>query len=247
MKTAMLAVLSTLLGSVFASEAESAVKSVVLVHGSFADGSGWRRVAEILQHDGYTVEVVQEPLTGLDGDVAATRLVLDRAGPCVLVGHSWGGMIITEAGVHANVRSLVYVNAFEPEVGETAGGLQAKTPPGSNNVVSVGGGFVQEKPETFAADFAPDVPKVLAHFMAISQAPITADSFSAKTTVAAWSQKPSYAVVSQQDRMINPELERFMASRAKSQTIELRGSHVIFPSHPKEIAALIETAAKAAK
>lgn len=247
MKTTILAVLSTLLGSVFASVAGGAVKSVVLVHGSFADGSGWRPVADILKQDGYTVRVVQEPLTGLEGDVAATRLVLDRAGPCVLVAHSWGGMIITEAGVHPNVRSLVYVNAFQPEVGETAGGLQAKTPPASNNVVSVGGGFVQEKPESFRADFAPDVPEPLAHFMAISQAPITAESFSAKTTVAAWSQKPSYAVVSDHDRMINPDLERFMAGRAKSETIELSGSHVIFLSHPKEVAALIERAATAAR
>ena len=247
MKTTMLAVLSTLLGTVFAPAANSAVRSVVLVHGSFADGSGWRGVADILKQDGYTVQVVQEPLTGLEGDVTATRLVLDRAGPCVLVGHSWGGMIITEAGVHPNVRSLVYVNAFQPDIGETAGGLQAKTPPASNNVVSVGGGFVQEKPESFRADFASDVPEPLAHFMAISQAPITADSFSAKTTVAAWSQKPSYAVVSDHDRMINPDLERFMAGRAKSETIELSGSHVIFLSHPKEVAALIERAAKAAK
>jgi pimeloyl-ACP methyl ester carboxylesterase len=247
MKTTMLAVLSTLLGTAFGSAAESAVTSVVLVHGSFADGSGWKPVADILKHDGYTVQVVQEPLTGFEADVTATRLVLERAGPCVLVGHSWGGMIITEAGAQPNVRSLVYVNAFQPAVGETAGGLQAKTPPASNNVVSVGGGFVQEKPESFRADFAADVPKPLAQFMAISQAPITADSFSAKTTVAAWSQKASYAVVSQGDRMINPDLERFMAGRAKSQTIELRGSHAIFLSHPKEIAALIETAAKAAK
>src|SRR3984885_711198 len=149
MKTTMLVVLSTLLGTVFASVAESAVRSVVLVHGSFADGSGWRPVADILTHDGYTVQVVQEPLTGLEADVAATRLVLDRAGPCVLVGRSGGGMIITEAGAHPNVRSLVYVNAFEPEIGETAGALQARTPPASNNVVSVGGGFVQEKPESF--------------------------------------------------------------------------------------------------
>jgi pimeloyl-ACP methyl ester carboxylesterase len=247
MQSTMLVVLSTLLGTVSASVAEGAVKSVVLVHGSFADGSGWKPVADILMQDGYAVQVVQEPLTGLEADVAATRLVLDRAGPCVLVGHSWGGMIITEAGAHQNVRTLVYVNAFQPEVGETAGGLQARTPPASNNVVPVGGGFVQEKPESFRADFAADVPKPVADFMAISQAPITADSFSDKTTIAAWSQKPSYAVVSQQDHMINPELERFMAGRAKSQTIELRGSHVIFLSHPKEIASLIEKAAKAAK
>jgi pimeloyl-ACP methyl ester carboxylesterase len=246
MKIATLAVLSTLLG-LFAAMADSAVRSVVLVHGSFADGSGWKPVADILRRDGYAVEVVQEPLTGLEADVAATRLVLDRTGPCVLVGHSWGGMIITEAGTHANVRSLVYVNAFQPDVGETAGGLQAKTPPASNNVVSVGGGFVQEKPEAFRADFAPDVSLPLARFMAISQAPISAASFSAKTSVAAWSQKPSYAVVSTQDRMINPDLERFMAGRARSQTIELRSSHVVFLSHPREIAALIERAAKAAK
>jgi pimeloyl-ACP methyl ester carboxylesterase len=247
MKSATLVVLSTLLGTVSASLAEGAVKSVVLVHGSFADGSGWKLVADILQHDGYAVQVVQEPLTGLEADVAATRLVLDRAGPCVLVGHSWGGMIITEAGAQPNVRTLVYVNAFQPEVGETAGGLQARTPPASNNVVPVGGGFVQEKPESFRADFAADVPKPVTDFMAISQAPITAASFSDKTSVAAWSQKPSYAVVSQHDHMINPELERFMAGRAKSQTIELRGSHAIFLSHPKEIAALIEKAAKAAE
>ena len=247
MKTTMSAILCTLLGSLVAATAQSAVRSVVLVHGSFADGSGWRPVAEILRRDGYAVEVVQEPLTGLEADVAATRLVLDRAGPCILVGHSWGGMIITEAGAHPNVRRLVYVNAFEPQVGETAGGLQAKTPPASNNVVSVGGGFVQEKPEAFPADFAADVRLPLARFMAISQAPITAESFSAKTTVAAWSQKPSYAVVSLGDKMINPDLERFMAARANSQTIELGGSHAIFLSHPKEIAALIETAAKAAK
>jgi pimeloyl-ACP methyl ester carboxylesterase len=113
--------------------------------------------------------------------------------------------------------------------------------------VSVGGGFVQERPESFRTDFAPDVPLPLARFMAISQAPIAAASFSAKTTVAAWSQKPSYAVVSTEDRMINPDLERFMAGRAKSQTIELRGSHVIFLSHPKQIAALIERAARAVK
>ncbi len=247
MKNAAVAFFCTLLGAVLPSIADAAVKSVVLVHGSFADGSGWRAVADILKHNGYRVLVVQEPLTGFDADVAATRLVLDRAGPCVLVGHSWGGMIITEAGAHPNARSLVYVNAFQPDVGETANDLQAKHPPASNNVVPVGGGFVQEKPETFPADFAADVPKPLAEFMAISQAPITAASFAARTTVAAWSQKPSYAVVALGDRMINPDLERFMAGRAKSQTIELSGSHLIFLSHPKEVAALIETAAQKAR
>jgi len=229
------------------SAAHAAVKSVVLVHGAFADGSGWKPVAEILEHDGYTVSVVQEPLTSFDADVTATRLVLDRSGPSVLVGHSWGGMIITEAGNHPSVRSLVYVAAFEPEVGESAGGLQNKTPPASTAVVPVGGGFVAVKPEFFHQDVAADLPEGPAHFAAISQVPIAGDSFGATVTAAAWSKKPSFAVIASQDRMINPELERFMASRAKSEAIELAGSHVIYLSHPKEVASLIEKAARAAQ
>jgi pimeloyl-ACP methyl ester carboxylesterase len=226
---------------------EAAVKNVVLVHGAFADGSGWRQTAAVLERDGYTVYVVQEPLTSWDADLAATRSVLDRAGPCVLVGHSWAGMIITEVGDRPSVRALVYVAAFQPEVGETAGGLQGKFPPaGGKSVVSAGGGFLYVNPADFARDFAGGVPKATAHFMAISQVPIASDSFSAKVTVAAWSKKPSFAVIPQQDRQINPELERFMAARAKSETLELPGSHPLFLVHPKEIAAVIEKAAQAA-
>jgi pimeloyl-ACP methyl ester carboxylesterase len=238
----------TVIAVIATSLAHAAVKNVVLVHGAFADGSGWKPVADILQRDGYTVYVVQEPETTFEADVTATRVILDRSGPCVLVGHSYGGMIISEVGTHSAVRSLVYVAAFQPEVGESAGGLQNKTPPAaSQSVVPAGGGFVQVKPEQFPTDFAADVPKSLAQFMAISQVPISAAIFDAKTTVAAWSQKPSYAVIATQDRMINPELERFMSTRAKSQTIELPGSHAIFLSHPKEVASLIEKAAKAAE
>src|SRR4029077_10344108 len=131
----------------FASSSFGAVKNVVLVHGAFADGSGWKPVADILEHDGYAVYVVQEPETTFEADVTATRVVLDRAGPCVLVGHSYGGMIISEVGNHASVKSLVYVAAFELEVGESAGGLQSKTPPASNSVAPAGGGFVQVKPD----------------------------------------------------------------------------------------------------
>ncbi len=159
----------------------------------------------------------------------------------------YGGMIISEVGAHPVVRSLVYVAAVQPEVGESAGGLQNKTPPASNSVVPVGGGFVQVKPAAFPEDFAADVPKPLAHFMAISQVPIAVEIFGAKATAAAWSKKASYAVIAKQDRMINPDLERFMAGRAKSETIELPGSHAIFLSHPKEVAALIEKAAKASE
>ncbi len=236
-----------LLALAFASLAHGAVKNVVLVHGAFADGSGWRTVADNLQHDGYTVYVVQEPETTFEADVAATRNVLDRSGPCVLVGHSYGGMIISEVGTHPAVRSLVYVAAFEPEVGESAGALQSKMPPASNSVIPAGGGFVQVKPEAFPSDFAAGVPRPVAQFMAISQVPISAAIFDAKATVAAWSSKPSYAVIATEDRMINPELERFMSGRAKSQAIELRGSHAIFLSHPKEVASLIEKAAIAAE
>ena len=246
MKTLTLA-LGSLLGLAVVSTGHAAVRSVVLVHGAFADGSGWRPVADVLTHDGYTVYVVQEPETTFAADVAATRLVLDRSGPCVLVGHSYGGMIITEAGVHPSVKSLVYVAAFQPDVGESAGELNGKTPAAANSIVPVGGGYLQVKPESFADDFAADVPKPLARFMAISQVPISVEAFGAKASGAAWSKKPSYAVVAQQDRMINPDLERFMTGRAKSETIELPGSHAVFVSHPKEVAALIEKAAKAAQ
>jgi pimeloyl-ACP methyl ester carboxylesterase len=232
-------------GMALTQPADARVNNVVLVHGAFADGSGWRPIATILEHDGYTVYVVQEPLTSWDADLAAARSVLDRAGPCVLVGHSWAGMIITEVGDRPSVRSLVYVAAFEPDVGETAGALQEKSPPaGGESVVPAGGGFVYVNPKAFARDFAAGVPKATADFMAISQVPIAADSFSAKVTVAAWSKKPSFAVIPQQDRQINPDLERFMARRAKSETLELPGSHPIFLLHPKEIAALIEKAAR---
>jgi pimeloyl-ACP methyl ester carboxylesterase len=246
MKT--LALLLGLLITCAGSIAHSDVKNVVLVHGAFADGSGWKPVAGILEKGGYTVYVVQEPLTSFAADVAATRAVLDRSGPCVLVGHSWAGMIITELGDHASVKSLVYLDAFQPQVGETAGGLQSKTPPaGGKTVVPYGAGFVYVKPDAFASDFAGGVPQSVAHFMAISQMPIATASFDATVTVAGWSKKPSYATVGTQDREINPELLRFMANRAKSETIELASSHAVFLTHPKEVAALIERAAKAAQ
>jgi pimeloyl-ACP methyl ester carboxylesterase len=244
MKISALALAATL-GIALASAAQAAVKSVVLVHGAFADGSGWKAVAVILERDGYAVSVVQEPETTFEADVAATRLVLDRSGPCVLVGHSYGGMVITEAGVHPSVQALVYVAAFQPDVGESAAGLNSKTPAASTSIAPVGGGYLQVKPEAFAKDFAADVPPAVAHFMAISQVPISVEAFGAKATAAPWKTKRSYAVVAKQDRMINPDLERFMTGRAKSETVELAGSHAVYVSHAKDVAALIEKAAKA--
>jgi pimeloyl-ACP methyl ester carboxylesterase len=226
--------------------ASAAVKTIVLVHGAFSDGSGWKPVADILERDGYSVRAVQEPETSFEDDVAATRRVLDKADPCVLVGHSYAGMIITEVGAHPAVKGLVYVAAFQPEVGESAGALNGRIPPASNSIGPIGDGFVQINPDAFPADFAADVPKSVADFMAISQVPISATAFGAKATIASWKTKPSYAVIARQDRMINPDVERFMAQRAKSQTIELPGSHAVFLSHASEVAALIEKAATAA-
>lgn len=225
--------------------AQAEVKTIVLVHGAFADGSGWKPVAKILEHDGYTVQVVQEPETSFKDDVTATKIVLDKAGPCVLVGHSYGGMIITEAGVHANVKSLVYVAAYQPVVGESAGALNTKMPAAAHSIAPVGGGFLAVNQDAFPADFAAGIPKPEAHFMAISQVPVAAEALGAPVTVAAWKDKPSYAVVAKEDRMINPDLERFMYARSHAQTIELAGSHAIFLVHPAEVAALIEKAAKA--
>ena len=225
----------------------AAVKTVVLVHGAFADGSGWQAVMGILQKDGYTVRVVQPPETALADDVAATRRILDQAGPCVLVGHSYGGTIITEAGTHPNVRSLVYVAAFEPDVGESTGALNAKMPAAAASIGPAGGNFLQVDPAKFAVDFAADLPSATAAFMASSQVPISADALGSPVTAAAWKNKPSFAIVAKDDRMINPDLERFMTARAKSQTIELPGSHAVYISHAPEVAALIEKAAQAAE
>ena len=242
-------VLALLTGAALAasSPAYAAVKTIVLVHGAFADGSGWKPVADILQSHGYSVLVVQEPETSFAADVAATRRVLDKAGPCVLVGHSYGGMIITEAGMHSDVKSLVYIAAAQPDVGESLIDLQTKMPPANKSIGPVGDGFLAVNQDAFPSDFAADAPKAIAHFMAISQVPVAKEALEAKATVAAWKGKPSYAVVATQDRMINPDLERFMSKRAQSQVIELPGSHAIFLSHAREVAALIEKAATAAK
>src|SRR5215472_12157029 len=145
------------------------VKTIVLVHGAFADGSGWMPVADILQSHGYSVRVVQEPETSFAADVAATRRVLDKAGPCVLVGHSYGGMIITEAGMHPDVKALVYVAAVQPDVGESLSDLAGKMPPAAKSIGPVGEGFLAVDPDAFPNDFAADAPEPVARFMAIPQ------------------------------------------------------------------------------
>ena len=224
------------------------VKNVVLVHGAFADGSGWKPVADLLRKDGYTVTVAQPPLTSLEDDVAATNRVLDRQnGPAILVGHSYGGAIITEAGNHQNVVGLVYVAAMAPDAGEVLGGLLESKPAATKGIGPSKDGFLFLDPAVFDADFAGDLPKPLADFMALSQIPVAGKSFGTPITAPAWKTKPTYGIVATQDRMINPDLERSMYKRANAHVTEIKGSHVIFISQPRAVANVIEEAAKAAK
>ncbi|KVQ28383.1 hydrolase [Burkholderia cepacia] len=223
------------------------VKNVVLVHGYFADGSGWQAVSNILTRDGYKVSVVQQPETSFDDDVKATRRVVDaQDGPSILVGHSYGGAVITEAGNDDKVAGLVYVAAFQPDTGESPLDLTKKTPPATKAIKATEDGHLYFDEASFHADFAADVPAAEAKFMAISQVTPAAQSFGVPITHAAWRTKPSWAVVASADRAINPELERFMTQRAGSKTIELKSSHVAYISHPAEVAKLIEQAARGA-
>ncbi|MGZ3409846.1 MAG: alpha/beta fold hydrolase [Xanthobacteraceae bacterium] len=223
-------------------------KHVVLVHGAFADGSGWRPVADILTQDGYSVSIVQEPETSFADDVAATTRVLQRVNvPSILVGHSYGGAIITQAGNAPQVRGLVYIAAFAPDNGEGLGGLLQKIPAASNSIVPAGDGYVMIDPKAFHSDFAADVPADVANFMAISQVLTNGAIFGAPIEKAAWHAKPSWYAVTKQDRVINPDLQRFMAKRAGSSMVEVEGSHAIYVSQPQIIAKLIETAAQKAE
>jgi pimeloyl-ACP methyl ester carboxylesterase len=222
------------------------VKNVVLVHGAFADGSGWRRVADILAKDGYTVSVVQEPLTSLADDVAATKRVLDaQHGPTILVGHSYGGVVITEAGNAPNVAGLVYIAAFIPDQGESAVGLLSQAKPANNDMRATKDDFLYIDPAAFPADFAADLPPAEASFMARSQAMLAKAAGGASVTMAAWHQKKSWALIATRDHNINPDLERTMAKRAGSETIEVPASHAVYVSRPEDVARLIEKAAKA--
>src|SRR5262245_13861862 len=220
------------------------IRNVVLVHGAFADGSGWEAVANILKKDGYTVSVVQHPETSFAEDVKFTKAVIDRqSGPVVLVGHSYGGAVITEAGNHPNVAALVYIAAFALDVGESAATIEKAVPPAGTGIKSTDDGYFYIDPAVFAADFAADVPAAKAAFMAESQVLFSADSFTHAVTAPAWKSKPSWYMVATADRSINPDQERMMAKRMRAKTIEVNSSHAAYISHPKETARLIEDAA----
>jgi len=220
------------------------IKNVVLVHGAFADGSGWEPVAKILKNDGYKVSVVQHPETSYADDQKYTKAAIDAmGGPVVLVGHSYGGSVITEAGNHPNVKALVYIAAFALDAGESCASIEEGLPQASKAFKPDSNGNWWIEQEHFAADFAADLPKDQAEFMAISQVPISTEAFTHKVTNPAWKTKPTWYMVATEDRSINPEQERMMAKRAHATTVEVKASHVAYMSHPKEAAKLIEEAA----
>ena len=223
------------------------IKNVVLVHGAFADGSGWEAVAKILQKDGYTVSVAQPPETSYAEDIKYTKAAIDAmGGPVVLVGHSYGGSIITVAGNDPNVSALVYIAAFALDEGESCASIEQALPQASKAFKPDSNGNWWIEQQHFAADFAADVPPAVSDFMAVSQVPISTDSFTHKATSPAWKTKPTWYMVATADRSINPDQERMMAKRAKAKTVEVNASHVAYMSHPKEAGKLIEDAATSA-
>ncbi|NEU07851.1 alpha/beta hydrolase [Flavihumibacter sp. R14] len=226
--------------------ADGATKNVVLVHGGFVDGSGWEDVYKILKSDGYNVSVVQNPTISLRGDVAATRAVLDAQDePAVLVGHSYGGVVITEAGNHPNVDILVYITAFAPDAGESVGTLIANPPPGAPvpPILPPVDGFLMLDKSRFAESFAGDVTPEKAEFMANSQVPWGLDALNGAISSPAWKTKPSWYLVVTGDKMIPLPAQQFMSQRAGSTVIEVGGSHAIYVSQPQAVADIIEKAA----
>jgi pimeloyl-ACP methyl ester carboxylesterase len=226
------------------------IKNIVLVHGAWADGSGWKGVSDILVKDGFIVSIVQEPETSFQEDVAATKRVLaQQDGQCILVGHSYGGAVITEAGTDPSVTGLVYVAAHMPDSGENEADDGKRFPSDlakSGAIKKTSDGFTYIDPARFHELFAADLPGDRAAFMARSQVLNFADNFSATITTAAWRTKPSWMLVAGSDRAINPDLERWYATRANSHKVEVHGaSHAVYVSHPKEVADLIESAARA--
>ncbi len=222
--------------------------SIVLVHGGFVDGSGWEGVSGILQKDGYAVTVVQNPTRSLEEDVAVTRrAIAAQNGPVLLVGHSYGGVVITESGNDPKVQGLVYVAAFAPDKGESVSSLIKNPPPGAPvpPILPPQDGFLFLDQAKFAASFAADVSPDKARFMAISQVPWGVAALDGAVTDAAWKVKPSWYLVAKDDHMIPPPAQRRMAARAGATVTEVPGSHAVYVSQPAAVAAFIEQAARA--
>jgi pimeloyl-ACP methyl ester carboxylesterase len=225
------------------------VRNVVLVHGGFVDGSGWQGVYDLLKADGFNVSVVQNQTLSLESDVETTHNVLDQQdGPAILVGHSYGGVVVTEAGMHDKVAGLVYIAAFAPDAGESVNTLIADPPPGAPvpPILPPQDGFLFLDREKFAESFAADLPAELAAFMADSQVPWGLEALNGTVSEPAWRNKPSWYLVSSDDRMIPPPAQRAMSERAGSTVTEAAGSHSIYVSQPRATADLIEQAAREA-
>src|SRR2546427_866586 len=223
------------------------MKNIVLVHGGFVDGAGWEGVYKILKKDGYNVSIVQNPTISLEDDVAATKRILAaQDGPTILVGHSYGGAVITEAGNDAKVAGLVYISAFAPDKGESVAALIKDPPPGATvpPILPPQNGYLFLDKAKFAASFAADVDAERAAFMADSQVPWGVGALSGTISEPAWRTKPSWYLVATDDKMIPPPAQRFMSKRAGSTVVEVAGSHAIYVSQPNPVAKLIETAAK---
>ena len=221
------------------------IRHIVLVHGAFADGSGWKALYGILTKQGYEVTVVQNPLTSLEDDVTAVQTALDRLNaPVVLVGHSWGGAVITEAGNHPAVKALVYVAAFQPDKGESALYWLQTAPPAPENGVLLPDekGIVYYAKDKFHAGFCGDLPKEEADFMYASQGAFYAKGFATNISQAAWKSKPAYAVVATDDKSIAPEIQRTMYKRSGTKVTEVKGSHVVFLSQPEAVAKVVMVA-----
>jgi pimeloyl-ACP methyl ester carboxylesterase len=250
-KTLVLATAMTLASSANASSSNQAppsVKNVVLVHGGFVDGSGWQKVYNILKKDGYNVTIVQNPTTSLADDVAVTkRVIAQQDGPVVLVGHSYGGVVVSEAGTDPKVQSLVYIAAFAPDKGESVQSLIANPPPGAPQppILPAQDGFLFLDRAKFATSFAGDVPADEADFMADSQVPWGVKALGDTVTEPAWKSKPSWYLVATEDHMIPPPAQKMMAKRAGATVVEVPGSHAIYVSKPEAVAKIIEQAAKA--
>ena len=221
-------------------------KAIALVHGGFVDGSGWASVYKILKEKGYNVVVVQNPTKSLADDVAVTKSAIDSLdSECVLVGHSYGGVVITEAGTHAKVTDLVYIAAFAPDKGESVGSLIANPPPGAPvpPILPPQDGYLFLDRAKFAAAFAADVDSGTASFMADSQVPWGVEALQGAVSEPAWKTKPSYYLVASDDKMIPPPAQRKMAERLKARVTEVAASHSVYVSKPREVAAIIEKAA----
>ena len=227
--------------------ANTALGAIVLVHGGFVDGSGWEDVYRILKKDGYRVSIVQNPTTSLADDVAATkRVIAEQKGPVILVGHSYGGVVITEAGNDPSVAGLVYITAFAPDRGESVASLIKDPPPGAPvpPILPPQEGFLALDKTKFAASFAADVAPEKAEFMANSQVPWGVVALNGAVTQPAWQSKPSWYLVATDDRMIPPAAQRSMSKRAGSSVVEVKGSHAVYVSQPEAVAEFTKKAAK---